>query len=168
MKRTVVIIIVTVAITMGAALLLIIKPWDSASNEPNKHDTISSTNVHLSDESRWEPSDSSSEGCVISEYLPYIESHPIDKNVGAVDDKETAIEKAKELWVETFSDYYNAAYGRPFDPNSDLEYGTVTCDFDYDHQCWHVYLRLPPDTYGDGPHAIIREDGQVLDVWLAP
>ena len=87
-----------------------------------------------------------------------IETFPSDKNVGQVDDANTAIEKAKELWIEKFS----VIGGKPYDP---VDLRKIEVAYDSTEECWHIYGTLPKNTLGGVPHAIIRKNGDVIAVW---
>ena len=87
-----------------------------------------------------------------------IETFPSDKNVGQVDDANTAIEKAKELWIEKFS----VIGGKPYDP---VDLRKIEVAYDSTEECWHIYSTLPKNTLGGVPHAIIRKNGEVIAVW---
>lgn len=87
-----------------------------------------------------------------------IETFPSDKNVGPVDNANTAIEKAKELWIEEFS----MIGEKPYAP---VNRGKFEVSYDSEKECWHVNGALSMNTLGGVPHAIIRKNGEVIAVW---
>lgn len=95
----------------------------------------------------------------LTEYQWEIKTFPLDKNVGQVDDKNVAIEKAKSLLLEKYGidngQLYNSINGRK-----------IEVAYDFKEECWHVYGTLPPNTLGGVPHCIIRKSGEVLAVWI--
>ena len=91
-------------------------------------------------------------------YQQEIEAFPSDKNVGQIDDADTAVEKAKELWIDAFS----AVGEKPYQPAAR---GKIEVSYDSDEECWHINGTLKPDTLGGVPHAIIRKNGNVIAVW---
>lgn len=94
----------------------------------------------------------------LTKYQWEIENFPSDKNVGQVNDSDTAIEKAKELWIEEFS----VIDGKPYNPINGRK---IEVSYDSDEECWHINGTLKPDTLGGVPHAIIRKNGNVIAVW---
>lgn len=95
----------------------------------------------------------------LSKYQEEIEASPSDRNVGQIDDAETAVAKAKELWLEK----YSTVYGQPYDP---LNQGAICVAYDEKAACYHVYCDLPSDTDGVAPNALIKKDGKVSAVWM--
>ncbi len=95
----------------------------------------------------------------LSDYKWEMETYPSDKNVGPTNDAETAIQKAKELYIEKFS----VINGQTYDP---LEYVKISIAFDENNQCWLITGTLPPDMFGAVPMALIQKDGKVLAVWM--
>lgn len=95
----------------------------------------------------------------LTEYQWEIKTFPLDRNVGQVDDKNVAIEKAKSLWLEKYGidngQLYNFINGRK-----------IEVAYDFKEECWHIYGTLPPNTLGGVPHSIIRKSGEVLAVWI--
>ena len=95
----------------------------------------------------------------LTEYQWEITTFPSDKNVGQVDDKDVAIEKAKSLWLEQYDmdnrELYNSIHG-----------GKIEVAYDFKEECWHIYGTLLPNTFGGVPHSIIRKSGEVLAVWM--
>lgn len=95
----------------------------------------------------------------LAEYQWEIETFSLDKNVGQVDDKNVAIEKAKSLWLEKYGidngQQYNFISGRK-----------IEVSYDFKEECWHIYGTLQPNTLGGVPHSIIRKSGEVLAVWI--
>lgn len=95
----------------------------------------------------------------LATYQWEIETFPLDKNVGQVDDKNVAIEKAKSLWLEKYGidngQLYNFTNGRK-----------IEVAYDFKEECWHIYGTLPPNTLGGVPHSIIRKSGEVLASWI--
>ena len=94
----------------------------------------------------------------LAKYQWALDIFPSDKNVGEVQDKNIAIEKAKVLWIEK----YGIINGKPYDPTRGLK---VNVSYNTENQCWHIYGTLPPDVDGGVPHALIQKDGKVLAVW---
>jgi len=94
-----------------------------------------------------------------SNYQWEIENFPSEENVGQVDDANTAIEKAKELWIEK----YSVVNGQPYDPINGRK-----CEVYFDHgsDCWLVTITLPSNIKGSTPRAIIKKDGTVIAVWM--
>ena len=85
-----------------------------------------------------------------------IENCPSDKNVGSVSDANTAITKAKELWIAKYlSDFYNPIDGRE-----------ILVSYDSKNECWWVRGTLPGDGDGEVPMALIKTDGTVLAIWI--
>jgi len=94
----------------------------------------------------------------LSEYRWAIEDFPYNRNVGSVDNPRTAIERAKELWVERFS--------RPGEkPYNHISSRKVEVSFDAENECWLVNGVLPFFFDGGAPNAIIQRNGEVLAVW---
>jgi hypothetical protein len=86
----------------------------------------------------------------LEDFQWHIENFPSDKNVGAVDDAETAIKIAKELWIEEYSKIRDAP---------------IKVFFDKKNDCWYVCGTLPKNMLGGVPHALIQKDGTVIAVW---
>lgn len=86
----------------------------------------------------------------LTEYQWEIENFPSDKNVGKVDDENTAIEKAKEMLSEKYGD---------------TDGKKMNIEYDSESGCWHVYGSVSPKELGGVPHAIIQRDGKVVAVW---
>lgn len=84
---------------------------------------------------------------------------PSDKNVGEILDADTAIEKAKALWIEEFS----TRNGKPYNPINDLP---IEANYDTEEAYWIVNGTLPDDCLGSVPIAIIAPDGDVSAVWM--
>ncbi|MCL2867129.1 MAG: YbbC/YhhH family protein [Clostridia bacterium] len=78
-----------------------------------------------------------------------IDHFPSDKNVGKINNANTAIKKAKELWIEK----YGVINGKPYDPTQGRE---VTVAYDDENECWLVQGTLPDDINFDGaaPNAL--------------
>jgi hypothetical protein len=97
----------------------------------------------------------------LSEYQRDIDSFPMERNVGNVEDYLTAAERAKEIWIEIFGTESN---GEPRDPTRGRP---VLVYYDADNECWLVRGTLPPNPnlLGGAPYTIIRSDGEVLAVW---
>ena len=88
-----------------------------------------------------------------------IENFSFSKNVGQVNDANTAIEKAKELWIEK----YSTVNGQSYDP---IKGRKCEVFFDRYNDCWLIKITLESNTIGSVPHAIIRKDGTVIAVWM--
>ena len=95
----------------------------------------------------------------IEKYQWEIENFPLDKNIGEVNDADTAIEKAKKLWIEN----YGTVNDQPYDPIQGRE---IEVFFDNDNDCWLVKTVLPSNVKGSVPHAIIQKNGTVMAVWM--
>lgn len=95
----------------------------------------------------------------VEKYQWEIENFPSEKNVGQVNDVNTVIEKAKELWIEK----YSTINGQSYDP---IKGRKIEVFFDNNNDCWLVKTTLLPNTKESVPHAIIRKDGMVLAVWM--
>lgn len=77
-------------------------------------------------------------------------------NVGRIDDAQTAIEKARELWIKDWHGYYY------FDEEPNY---SIKVYYDDKEECWYLHGTLSPDNNGRMPHALIKRDGTVLNVW---
>lgn len=95
----------------------------------------------------------------IETYRWEIENFPSDKNVGQVKNKEVAIQKAKQLWIDEFSTFNNQSYN----PVNGKE---IEISYDAQNECWFINGTLPSNTKGSVPCAIIDKDGNVLAVWM--
>lgn len=95
----------------------------------------------------------------LTKYQWEIENFPSDKNVGQVNDSNTAIEKAKELWIEKFS----TAGGKPYNPINGKK---IEVSYDSEKECWHINGTLSSNVDGAVPQALIQKDGEVLAVWM--
>ena len=94
----------------------------------------------------------------LTNYQWEIEQFSLDKKVGLINDIDTDIERAKELWIETF----NLINGNPFNPINGLPNEVF---FDKKSDCWYIHGTLPENVDGGVPHALIQRDGTVLAVW---
>ena len=101
----------------------------------------------------------------LNDYSEQIENYASSENVGKISDAETAIRKAKELWNDKSFNTY-------IDLDGEMKF---TALYDSKNDCWYVSGDIPTTKNEDGsvevtlcsiPHAIIREDGNVLAVWL--
>lgn len=95
----------------------------------------------------------------IAKYQWEIENFSSQKNVGQVNDVDTVIQKAKELWIEKYSTVNDQSY----DP---IKGRKIEVFFDNNSDCWLIKTALLPDTKESVPHAIIRKDGMVIAVWI--
>ena len=75
-----------------------------------------------------------------------------------IDNAQTAVEKAKELWIDKFG----TINGQPYNPINGRK---IEVSYDSEEECWHIYGTLPPNTLGGVPHVIIRKDGKVIAIW---
>lgn len=98
--------------------------------------------------------------CDISLLRREIENFPYEGNVGPVPDAETAIARAKELWLEK----YGVVNGKPYDPTRGCP---ISVGYDEENDCWAVNGTLPENAIGSVPFAIIQRDGTVLAVGMA-
>lgn len=96
-----------------------------------------------------------------------IEHYPLDKNVGLVDDENIAIEKAKNLWLE-WSEKYGLDDGQTYQyiNKKFIKRRNFEVAYDSKEKCWHIYGTFQPNTLGGVPHSIIRENGDVMAVWV--
>lgn len=94
----------------------------------------------------------------LSSYQQEIEAFPSDKNVGQIDDADTAVEKAKELWIDAFS----AVGEKPYQPAAREK---IEVSYDANEECWHVNDIAPTNAFGGVSHAIIQKSGEVVAVW---
>lgn len=95
----------------------------------------------------------------LTKYQWEIENFPSDKNVGQVNDSNTAIEKAKELWIERF----NTVGGKPYNPINGRK---IEVSYDFEKECWHINGTLPSNVDGAVPQGLIQKDGKVLAIWM--
>lgn len=95
----------------------------------------------------------------LSKYQWEIKTFPSDRNVGQVDDKDAATEKAKSLWLEKYG--ADDEQLRSFIGGRKIEVA-----YDSKEECWHIYGTLPPNTLGGVPHVLVRKSGEVLAVWM--
>jgi hypothetical protein len=95
----------------------------------------------------------------LAQYQWEIETFPSDENVGQVNDANTAIEKAKELWIEKFS----IIGGQSYNPINGIK---IEVSYDSDSDCWHINSTQPSNVLGGVLHAIIRKNGEVVAVWF--
>lgn len=98
--------------------------------------------------------------CNITNYQRVIEEFPFEGNVGPVPDAETAVTKAKELWLEK----YGVISGKPYDPTGGRP---IMIGYDAKNDCWVVNGTLPKNAFGVVPFAIIQGDGTVLAMGMA-
>lgn len=98
--------------------------------------------------------------CNITNYQRVIEECPYEGNVGPVPDAETAIARAKELWLEK----YGVISGKPYDPTHGCP---IMVGYDAVNDCWVVNGTLPKNGMGVVPLAIIQGDGTVLAMGMA-
>ena len=80
--------------------------------------------------------------------------------MGPVPDAETAIARAKELWLEK----YGVINGKPYDPTGGRP---IMIGYDAKNDCWVVNGTLPKNAFGVVPFAIIQGDGTVLAMGMA-
>ena len=98
--------------------------------------------------------------CDIATFQREIEEFPFEGNVGPVPDAETAIARAKELWLEK----YGVINGKPYDPTGGRP---IMIGYDAKNDCWVVNGTLPKNAFGVVPFAIIQGDGTVLAMGMA-
>ena len=79
-----------------------------------------------------------------------------NKNVGEVNSKKDAIEKAKALWQEKYPEYCDSRVNKK----------SIKVGYDDDEECWHIYAIQPRGMVGGMLHAFIEKDGDVLAVWV--
>lgn len=101
----------------------------------------------------WQPSIAEFD---LEKYRWEIENCSSQTNVGPVDDADTAIDMAKELWVDSFqTESYNPINGRQ-----------ILVFYDSVNMCWLIKGTLPAYKDGAVPNALIQKDGKVLAVWV--
>ena len=98
--------------------------------------------------------------CDIATFQREIEEFPFEGNVGPVPDAETAVTKARELWLEK----YGVINGKPYDPTGGRP---IMIGYDAKNDCWVVNGTLPKNAFGVVPFAIIQGDGTVLAMGMA-
>lgn len=92
----------------------------------------------------------------LAEYQWEIEHFSVERNIGQVNDANTAIEKAKDLWIELFrSKSYDPINGRK-----------ILVFYDSSNQCWLIKGTLASNIDGAVPHTLITNAGKVLAVWM--
>lgn len=93
----------------------------------------------------------------LTKYKWEIDNYPIDKNVGQVDDKNVAVEKAKSLWLE-----------KSYIDNDQMYrfVKEIKVAYDSEEECWHIYGIVSQNTLGGVLHSIIRKNGEVIAVWI--
>ncbi|MBO4873434.1 MAG: hypothetical protein J5496_08495 [Lachnospiraceae bacterium] len=87
----------------------------------------------------------------LSEYKWENKTFSAVQNFGEVNEKNTAIQIAKRLWAEKYS--------------NDVPQRRIKAAYDSNEECWHVFNTVPPNMLGGVFHAIIQKDGDVLAVW---
>lgn len=101
----------------------------------------------------------------LSDYSRQLEDCRYEKNVGMVATKAEAIEKAKTLWAECYSDLYIENFGKLYeDDGLPLEVA-----YDANNECWRVNgtLQQENDNLETAvPQALIKKDGTVLALWI--
>ena len=98
--------------------------------------------------------------CDLASYQRVIERFPYEGNVGPIPDAETAVARAKELWLEK----YGVINGKPYDPTHGCP---IKVGYDAKQDCWVVHGTLPKNAIGAVPVAIIQGDGTVLAMGMA-
>ena len=94
-----------------------------------------------------------------SQYQWGIENFPSNKNVGPTENAETAVKKAKNLWIEDLSMWV----GKNRNP---INGRAIEVSYDSKNECWHVNGTLAPNVWGSVPNVLIKKDGTVLAVWM--
>ena len=90
------------------------------------------------------------------DYDHILEEITDDRNVGTVPTKDVAIEKARMLWEEDFSSHMYKFNDSP-----------IVVAYDSQNKCWRINGTLPNNnTLGAVPCALIKENGEVLAVWM--
>jgi len=95
-------------------------------------------------------------------YLKKVAHYDLDSvekipNVGVIDNAQTAIEKAKDVWKET-------------DPELMIDSEDILDFFvryNEDEDWWFMYAMFRRPTLGSVPNIIIRPDGEVLAMWIS-
>lgn len=91
----------------------------------------------------------------LTKYQWEIKNFPSVKNVGQVNNKNVAIEKAKSLWLEK----YGSDNGQLHDFVKERK---IVVDYDAKEECWHIYGTLPTNTVGGVPHVIVKKTAKCL------
>lgn len=164
MKKKSLVILIVVLVAIGSAVvLLLVLGWSSNNDGGNLSTIVYPSQMNASSsggiyESPVYQTETKSKTFSTSSYQWYLDNCSCSGNVGIIESEEIAIEKARMLWLDKYSFLKE---------DSVMQYDTAVA-FDSENKCWHIYIELPLDVYGDGPHAIIHEDGTVLAVWVAP
>ena len=87
----------------------------------------------------------------LEKYQWEINNYQINRNVGLVPDKDTAVNIAKKLWYEKFSET--------------ISYSEIEVCFDNKNECWHIFNTVEPDVLGGIFHVLIEKNGKVIAVW---
>lgn len=95
----------------------------------------------------------------LNDYQWLLDNFPSDKNVGFINDKETAVEKAIELWRSELG----TMDGKPYNPLKQVE--NIVVAFNSEHKCWLIYGELSINVKGAYPTAIIKQNGDVMTVY---
>ena len=93
------------------------------------------------------------------DYQWEIENFSFEGNVGPIDDANTAVEKAKDLWLEK----YSTVNGQPYDPIKRRKFEVL---FDSNNDCWLIKSVSNSNVKASTPHAMIQKDGKVIAVWM--
>ena len=87
----------------------------------------------------------------LEKYQWEINNYQINRNVGLVPDKDTAVNIAKKLWYEKYSET--------------ISYSEIKVSFDNKNECWHIFNTVEPDVLGGIFHVLIEKNGKVIAVW---
>lgn len=103
----------------------------------------------------------------MTEFKWEIEHYPLDKNVGQVNNRNVAIEQSKTLWSD-WSKQYGLDDGKTYQDiyKEFIKPSKFEVAYDSKEKCWHVYGIFRPNILGGIPHSIIRENGEVIAVWV--
>ena len=87
-------------------------------------------------------------------YREYLKEFPSNRNIGDAHDPKTIIQKAEEIWIETYG----------VDALENCKPYKIY--FDNKNNIWLVTYTLPPNTAGGGPCILIDKiTGNVLAIW---
>ena len=100
----------------------------------------------------------------LSDYLWEVETFRTRKNVGEINNVETAIACADELWNEK----WGIVQGKPYDYNPANQIEVL---FDSESNCWLIKVTIPEHYTVKGwsgalPRAILSSDGKLVVVWM--
>ena len=93
----------------------------------------------------------------IDDYSYYIENFATDINVGKIENAETAIKKAEELWLETYGEE-TLKDEKPY-----------RAFFDEENKCWYIKGTFEQPLFGSKTGGVAKvifdSEGNVLALW---